>query len=159
MPPGAEAQSPAFSGRTVILALLAVLGLLLSLSCAGRNAQTDGDTAPAELPAQSSRSGEVNVTVTPLDIRPDLDAWDFQVVMDTHTVELDEDLIQAAVLTDETGREFSPSGYEGDPPGGHHRAGVLRFEPVSPFPQSVILKLRGVGGIGERSFSWMLASS
>lgn len=138
------------------LLLLVALCSLLSFSCGEDEPGAATFTSENGLPRQTSRSGEVEAAVTPGQIRADSESWDFQVVLDTHTIELSEDLQQAAVLADDTGREFKPTAYEGDPPGGHHRTGILKFEPVTPLPKSVTLKLRGVGGIGERSFSWML---
>jgi len=34
---------------------------------------------------------------------------------------------------------------------------VLVFKPMGPLPASITLKIRGVGGVAERSFVWSLA--
>lgn len=108
------------------------------------------------LPPQVNKDGQVTVKVTPLAL--DQGAWKFQVVFDTHVVPLDQDLLAVAALVAPDGREEKPVAWEGDPPGGHHRNGVLVFRAMSPAPQSVLLKIRDVGAIPERSFTWSLGS-
>jgi hypothetical protein len=48
------------------------------------------------------------------------------------------------------------SGWTGDPPGGHHRKGVLQFAPPAEPPAAVELQLSGIGGVATRSFRWQL---
>jgi len=74
-----------------------------------------------------------------------------------HALELNHDLAAIAALIDAAGREQKPIGWEGDRPGGHHRKGVLTFRPLDPAPATLTLKLRQVGPVPERSFTWMLA--
>ena len=45
---------------------------------------------------------------------------------------------------------------DGDPPGGHHRKGVLRFAPIAPVPDAVELRLQRPGESAPRSFTWTL---
>jgi hypothetical protein len=97
----------------------------------------------------------VTITVTPIDISSGLKEWKFAVVMDTHSVELDQNLTKLAVLIDDQGKEYQPLNWEG-PVGGHHREGVLVFSAVEPTPQVVEIKIKDVGGIPERSFKWHL---
>lgn len=96
----------------------------------------------------------VTITVTPSDISPNSQEWRFHVVMDTHSVELDQDMTRIAVLTDESGKEYKPLRWEGAPPGGHHREGVLVFAVIEPVPQAVELNVKDIDGIPERSFKW-----
>ena len=111
------------------------------------------------MPRQTSQSGEVEVGVAPAGLSETATTWSFAVCLDSQGTELNEDLIAAAVLVDDGGRQYKPVGYEGDPPGGTHREGTLMFDPISPAPKTVTLKLRGVGGIGERSFSWTMGAA
>lgn len=60
------------------------------------------------------------------------------------------------MLVDASGKQYRPLAWEGDPPGGHHRKGVLVFESIDPPPRSVTLKLRRIGSVPERSFTWTL---
>ncbi len=79
--------------------------------------------------------------------------WRFEVRLDTHSVALDQDLAASAVLVAGDGREVRAEEWDGDPPGGHHRSGVLVFAAPVPGPQAVTLKIRGVG-VAERTFTW-----
>lgn len=96
----------------------------------------------------------VTITVTPVDISSELREWKFDVVMSTHSVELDQDMTEVAVLIDDSGREYEPLRWEGAPLGGHHREGVLSFSAIQPMPKSVEINIKDIGGIPERSFTW-----
>jgi hypothetical protein len=85
--------------------------------------------AGTPLASRTSDSSGVRVVVTPKTVESGAAVWEFEVVMDTHTRPLNEDLARAAVLVDDSGRQHAPVAWQGDPPGGHHRKGVLRFEP------------------------------
>lgn len=104
------------------------------------------------LDIQTNNEGEVIIAVTPVD---KID-WSFEVVMDTHSVNLGEDLTQVSVLVDENGNEHKPVEWRGDPLGGHHRAGTLIFGEIAPAPKSVFLIIRQIGGVAERKFEWVL---
>ncbi len=103
--------------------------------------------------SQTSKEGAVTVKVTPLELSAQAAVWRFEVVLETHVVALDQDMTAAATLADGAGREYRPLAWEGDKPGGHHRKGVLTFEPIRPAPSSVTLKIRRIG-VAERTFSW-----
>jgi hypothetical protein len=118
--------------------------------------------APATLPAgtplapRTSDSGGVRVVVTPKTVQSGAAVWEFEVVMDTHTRPLNEDLARAAVLVDDSGRQYAPVAWQGDPPGGHHRKGILRFAlPVEKL-KIIELHIAGVGGPDKRVFRWEL---
>ena len=117
-------------------------------------------TARAEAPALkrlTNNEGQVSVQVTPPDLAPGAAGWRFAIVFDTHVKPLNDDLLTAASLRGTDGKEEAPTGWEGDPAGGHHRKGVLIFKPIEPLPQAITLTLRGVGSVAERSFVWTLA--
>jgi len=97
----------------------------------------------------------VTVTVTPVDIFPDSKEWKFNVLMDTHSVELDQDMLKIVTLVDDQGKEYKPLRWEGAEPGGHHREGVLIFNQVVPNPKSIKLKISGIGEV-ERNLIWQL---
>ncbi len=102
--------------------------------------------------AKINSEGSVTIEVVPKNI----DEGTFAVILNTHSVELSDDLTKAAVLKDENGKEYRPIGWEGAPPGGHHREGILKFGPISPQTKSIALKIIQVGGIEERNFIWQL---
>lgn len=91
-------------------------------------------SAAAALAARSSDEAGVQVVVTPKALGQDVAVWEFNVVMDTHTKPL--------------------IAWQGDPPGGHHRKGVLQFSSPSQMPKSVELQIKGVGGVATRTFRW-----
>lgn len=97
-------------------------------------------------------SGEVSVSVIPQFEK----GIDFKISMDTHAGELSTDMMRAAVFEDEDGTVHLPTSWEGDPPGGHHRAGVLHFGTFTPMPKKVDFTLLNIGTVKERKFSWRL---
>ncbi|MEW6133485.1 MAG: hypothetical protein AB1591_10045 [Pseudomonadota bacterium] len=109
----------------------------------------------AEPETLTNREGAVTVKVTPRNISPNAGSWDFEVSLNTHSVALDQDMAHAAVLMADSGKPQAPLGWYGDPPGGHHRKGVLKFQPSSAFPQTLVLHIDGVGGV-KRIFRWRL---
>lgn len=124
--------------------LLFVFGVLFALS------------AGAQLPTQKDSGGGVTVSVTPGNLSADAKTWDFSVVLDTHSQDLSDDLAKSAVLVDDKGREFKAVSWDGAAPGGHHRKGELKFEPVSPRPQAVELRITRPGETKPRTFHWDL---
>lgn len=110
--------------------------------------------AAADAKPQTDRSGAVTVKVTPLNIARQATSWNFEVELNTHAAALDQDMTRAGVLIDSVGGEQLPLAWDGDAPGGHHRKGVLRFQPLPDRPEFIELRLRDIGGIGERVFRW-----
>lgn len=113
----------------------------------------DTATVPEE---QTSREGGVTVKVAPRSLAPTAQSWDFEVTLDTHTQPLSQDLIDATTLIDADGNVHAPLGWEGDPPGGHHRHGLLRFKPPVGNQAAVELRMQGIGGVPVRVFRWQL---
>ncbi len=103
---------------------------------------------------KADEQGQVTVKVTPQILNGD--QWKFDVVLDTHSVDLSYDMVQIAELINGQGNTYKPIAWEGAPPGGHHREGVLVFQSVSPTSASIELKIKDVGGVPERSFKWNL---
>jgi hypothetical protein len=97
----------------------------------------------------------VTITVTPTLLSAESGEWKFDVVMDTHSVELDQDMTKVAVLIDEQRKEYRALNWEG-PTGGHHREGILTFTKITPSPKSVELKISDIGGV-VRIFNWQLS--
>lgn len=116
---------------------------------------TPSSAAPA-LIARSSDAGGVRVVVTPKVLGPSAKLWEFEVVMDTHTKPLNENLAQVAALVDDAGRRHVPVAWQGDPPGGHHRKGILRFAAPAEMPTAIELQINSIGGGAMRSFRWDL---
>lgn len=109
----------------------------------------------ATFEAQTNREGTVMVKVTPMNISRAATSWDFEITFDTHTDALNQDMSRAAVLVDGSNVQ-QPLAWEGDPSGGHHRKGVLRFRPLPDSPEFLELHVNGVGGVSQRVFRWRM---
>ncbi len=104
---------------------------------------------------QVSNEREVKVTAKLQNIPNEAKTWDFEVTMETHTKALSDDLANSSVLI-AGGKQYMPLGWEGAPPGGHHRKGRLHFKAIAPPPASVELQIRLAGDPSPRSFKWLL---
>lgn len=98
----------------------------------------------------------MTVAVTPQSLSGAGGSRDFKIVPDTHSQDLSDDLTKSALLLDRIGGQHAPIGWDGAPPGGHHREGVLRFKPVSLQPQLIELQITRAGEDAPRSFRWQL---
>lgn len=99
------------------------------------------------LETQTINDGAVAIAVTPMNIGNN-STWRFEIILDTHSGELNQNLMEESGLTDNNGNEYKPIAWNGDPPGGHHRKGILEFSPTSGTRGSVTLK------IFNNSFQW-----
>lgn len=123
---------------------------------AEKDEQKKSDSAAtngSSLPTKTSAEGGMTVKVTPRNIVSGSLVWEFAVVLDTHTGALDTDLVSDATLV-AGGKTYQPIRWDGDPPGGHHREGMLVFDAADPMPAYMELKIKNVGGIPERQFMW-----
>ncbi|MCK9201775.1 MAG: hypothetical protein M0P59_05385 [Gallionella sp.] len=111
--------------------------------------------AAAEYAKQTSDERSIKITVAPKDISNEARTWDFEVTVESHTRDLSDDLTKSSVLIAD-GKQYLPTGWEGAPPGGHHRKGLLRFKAIVPKPGSVELQIRLAGAASLRSFKWIL---
>lgn len=144
----------ALTGATPVLALaMSAVFLLTAMWLVSIYASSPRDVGSG-FEEQVSREGAVTVKVVPRNLAPDAQSWDFEVTLDTHTQPLVQDLISAVVLVDAKGSAYTPIGWGGDPPGGHHRNGLLRFRPLSGNPAMVELLMKDVGDVPVRVFRW-----
>jgi hypothetical protein len=144
------------AGVLVVMTVVAnLLPWLLAIPSGSAFAASSANTSPSLAP-QISRDGNVTVTVTPRNIAPGASSWDFEVILETHTQPLDQDMTRIAVLIDTNGKSHVPVAWEGSPPGGHHRRGLLRFRPLARDTVAMELRIQGIGGVGARVFRWQL---
>jgi hypothetical protein len=129
--------------RHVNLRFFLVMALSLGMAAHGAD----------NLPTRTSSQAGVTVKVQPRAVTAQ--ALEFDVTLDTHTQELNDDLAKSAVLLAD-GKELAPRGWKGAPAGGHHRKGVLRFEPVAPAPAQLELRIQRAGESSPRTFRWQL---
>jgi len=125
-----------------------ISGILVAAFAAGALA--------AELVTRKNSVGGVTVAVTPRNPAANAGTWEFKVVFDTHTAELKDDVVKNAILVVDGAASHAPATWQGDPPGGHHREGVLRFNAVSPRPKAIELRIQRPGEPKPRSFLWRL---
>jgi hypothetical protein len=79
----------------------------------------------------------------------------FQVVLDTHSVNLDAYRFEEIVrLRNGQRAEVAPAAVEEGKGSGHRREATVRFAWPDPRPKSLGLVVKGVAGIPERVFQW-----
>ena len=104
---------------------------------------------------QSNKENGVQVDAIPVELKAGSEVR-FEVRMNTHSVELDQDLTSISSLKDNRGNTFQATGWDGSPPGGHHRSGTLSFPALAQGTETVTLIIKGVGKDSERIFIWRL---
>ena len=102
---------------------------------------------------KSNKKNSVRVDVRPVQLLPGKPAK-FEIRMNTHSGDLSQDLIAVCSLKDSSGREYRPTNWNGSPPGGHHRSGVLEFSELAEGAESITLVIREVANVPERVFNW-----
>jgi hypothetical protein len=102
---------------------------------------------------RTDSGGGVTIKVTYLDTKTG-DDLRFQVVLDTHSVNLDGyDLKTIAVLRDDAGNTYLPTAVE-NKGSGHHREATVRFAKIANDTKRVELVIKDVAGVKERIFRW-----
>jgi hypothetical protein len=123
--------------------------------------QPDVQTAWPDGQAQQDDQGQVEVAVTPLNLGSHNETLDFDVVMDTHSIDLSMDLAALATLRTDTGFTVNAIAWSA-PAGGHHVAGALQFPAVVDDVHilddvsRLTLTIRDVDA-PERTFTWNLS--
>ena len=138
--------------RWMLAGWMACAGLVLATSPLVALAQTSLEPTAT----QSSSDQGVTVKVTPKLIGSPERRWEFAIVLDTHSADLSDDLIQSASLTTNDGRTLKPVNWTGAAPGGHHREGVLAFEVPAPRPTTIELRIERPGESAPRTFRWQV---
>ncbi len=125
-----------------------------------RAESTPSPSAGAAGLTRSDEQGAVTVKVTPLNLSSAGATVDFEVDMNTHSVDLGMNLASLATLTTDTGLRVAPVKWEA-PGGGHHVSGRLVFpssvdgRPLLKGATKVTLLLRDVAA-PERTFVWSI---
>ena len=135
-----------FGGWILAATLVGVAAPLTALAQASADAMA----------TQSSSDQGVTVKVTPKLIGSPDRRWEFAIVLDTHSADLSDDLIQSASLTTNDGRTLKPVSWTGAAPGGHHREGVLTFDVPAPRPTTIELRIARTGESAPRTIRWQL---
>ena len=118
-----------------------VLGAALLLAACSGEAERDTPALRAGFASRTVEAGEVTVKLTPQ--RIDADGATFEIVFDTHTVDLDFDVAaNARLLVD--GTVWRGATWEGPGPGGHHREGTLGFTAAGEATGTAQLSIDGL---------------
>ncbi|MBI4759721.1 MAG: hypothetical protein ACOYYF_15195 [Chloroflexota bacterium] len=159
--------------RRLASPLLFILTIILAACAPATTPSLQTDPQPASVSTTSAPSqaeadgltridqqGAVIVEVTPLNLDAPSDQLEFDVVMNTHSVDLSMDLATLATLTTDTGVTVQATLWDA-PRGGHHVAGKLLF-PATNDGKSILegatkLTLTIVGvDAPSRVFEWDL---
>lgn len=127
------------------LAALGIAALMVSLTA---------DASAYEM--KSNSENRVRVDVRPLQLAAGQPVK-FEVRMNTHSADLGQDMVAVCTLKDNSGREYNATAWQGSPPGGHHRKGVLEFPDLAENSESITLVIRGIDNVPERTFNWRIA--
>jgi hypothetical protein len=111
-----------------------------------------GSSSGWDLSTQRNNAGRVEIDVTPLALGGDI--WEFEVALNTHSVDLGFDLTEVGALRCDQGQEFEATAWDGAGPGGHHRSGVLKFAALDHPTSFVEVVIRDVAKVPERVFRW-----
>ncbi len=144
--------------RTAILIFSAVVlpaSFLLVSVRAGAGDQAADTNRGFVLEPLVNDQNSVTVEVEPLDIKLD-EPVRFRVSFNTHQGDLNFDLTQISLLEDDQGNTIQPLRWEGSPPGGHHRKGILVFPELTAQTKWIKLTVRDVYDVPERVFEWKL---
>jgi len=99
--------------------------------------------------AQQDAQGAVEVTIIPLSLNNPGDTLDFEVSLNTHSIDLSMDLATLATLTTDTGQAVVATRWDA-PRGGHHVSGVLSFPSSVSRLTLTLINLDAA----ERVFTW-----
>jgi hypothetical protein len=146
----------------LVVAGLIIAGSLVESSNAGvpEGIQPLGDTDSFSTETLTDTQGAVEVAVSQINLNAPGETLDFYIAMNTHSVNLDTDLVKNTFLTTDSGLSISPVRWDA-PSGGHHISGTLSFAPtlgnkvVLEGATKFTLTIRNVD-VRERVFTWEL---
>lgn len=161
--------------KTILLASGLILILLVVIGCsvatptiAPATAQTivyvvatDVPSTPTPSPnimkfgTLSNSGSSVTVDAQLLDFQLDQPLV-FEIALNTHSVDLSDDMVKISLLRDDAGKEYAPSAWEGAGPGGHHREGKLKFAAMTTKPKYIELVIKNLAKVSDRTFRWEL---
>ena len=133
---------------------LIVLGLKYALRPNPTLPPANKQESPLSLATKEDTGGNVTVKVTPQTLAAGK-LPSFSLVFDTHSVDLNFDVVKVSKLSDDTGADYVSPSWDGSPPGGHHRQGKLTFPtPINTLATDITLKFLDISGVPERTFTW-----
>ena len=109
---------------------------------------------------RSDDQGAVVVEVKPINLENPGETLNFDIVLDTHSVDLSMDLVQLSRLTTDTGKTVQAVQWDG-PRGGHHVEGILSFprsvdgNEIFEGVRSITITIKNVD-VPLRTFTWQI---
>ena len=162
--------------KKLLILLVSVLGFaLVACGPAQTRSLSDPGIASAKSQPKSTQSqsgvddlvrtdnqGAVTFSVQPLNLDFPSDCLNFEVSMNTHSVDLSMDLATIATLTTDNGNSVQGISWDG-PRGGHHVSGTLSFpssnaeKPILDGATKLTLTINNIAA-PERVFTWDLSN-
>lgn len=156
--------------RRFLLPALLILTLTLA-ACSAASSPLPSDPAPASVSSGDSSpqfdsatrtdgQGAIIFEVTPLNLNAPADTLEFDIALNTHSIDLSMDLASTATLATDTGVTVPASLWDA-PRGGHHVSGKLIFpatmngKPVLEGATKITLAILNVDA-PSRVFEWEL---
>ena len=109
-----------------------------------------------ELSARNNSENRVSIDAKPVEFTFS-EPVTIAMALNTHSGSLEYDLSEISTLICDKGFEFEPLRWEGSPPGGHHRRGMLIFPEFDHQISHMKLVVEGVYGVPERVFEWTIS--
>ncbi len=135
----------------IVTAIVVALGLFIFFGV--ESPGTTGGSGSKTLQSRLDDQNGLTVEVTPLSFALGREIV-FDIAFNTHEGNLDFDLTKVAYLEDSYGKTYTPTRWNGPPPGGHHMEGTLYFPSLQGKPTSMKLVLKGLYGVDSRIFEW-----
>ncbi len=140
---------------TIVLTVLISSGMFVTISASSEIESPDLSRRVIDLPTKTNAENGVTIEATPIDFSLDTKVK-FDVTLTTHQGDLDFDMREVSLLEDDEGNRYMPVEWEGSPPGGHHRSGVLTFPELNEETKHIELIIKNVYNVPERVFTWSL---
>ena len=125
--------------KRILVPAFLILSLVLT-ACSATTAPPQSDLQPASISTKSAspandsftridEQGAIIIEITPLNLDPPTDTFEFDVVLTTHSIDLSMDLAALSTLTTDTGVSVEATRWDA-PRGGHHVEGKLIFPSI-----------------------------
>ncbi len=114
--------------KRILLPALLILSFVLA-ACSATSTpppSTESASLSNDSAMRTDQQGAIIVEITPLNLDAPTDTLEFDVVMDTHSIDLSIDLATLSTLTTDTGVSVNATLWDA-PLGGHHVEGKLIF--------------------------------
>lgn len=120
---------PTFLTLTLFLTACTATSSPLPSDLRSAPVSTDFPAPEFDSATRTDQQGAITIEITPLNLDTPTNALEFDVLMDTHSIDLSMDLATLATLTTNTGVTVQATLWDA-PRGGHHVSGKLIFPSI-----------------------------